>query len=335
MEHTAIATRSAELAEAGAELLPVPAHVPASQRAGAVYLAGLAEGSRRTMEQALDAIAQLATGGAMDAASMPWAALRFQHTAAIRAQLAERYAARTANKMLSALRGVLKAAWRLGQMDTDSYMRAVDIENVTVSGVAQAERGTHATAGELGALLSACAADGTAAGVRDAAIIALGYACGLRRAELAGLTLADFDRERSVLTVCGKRNKTRMMPLTNGTLDALSDWLYLRGDAPGPLFLRIRKGDHIAHGEGFSAQAVYTMIAGRCKQAGVKELRPHDLRRTFAGDLLDKGEDLATVQQLMGHSSPVTTAGYDRRPGETRRRAVAKLHVPYRRRYGA
>lgn len=330
-----MATMDTELATpTPAELVPVPAQLPASQRPAAVYLASLAPGSRRTMEQALDAIAELVTGGTVDAQGLPWGALRFQHVAAVRAALGERYAARTANKMLSALRGVLKAAWRLGQMDTDVYMRAVDVDNVTVAGVAQAERGTHATAGELGALLGACAGDKTKAGVRDAAIIALGYACGLRRAELAGLTLADFNRDTAALTVRGKRNKTRILPLTNGTLDALSDWLYLRGTEPGPLFLRFRRGDHAVPGGGISAQSIYEMIAQRCEQAGVKTLRPHDLRRTFAGDLLDNGADLATVQQLMGHSSPTTTAGYDRRPGETRRRAVARLHVPYRRQFG-
>lgn len=316
-----------------AELLPVPAPVPASQRAAAVYLASLAPGSRRTMAQALDVIAGIASGGTMDAAALPWGAMRYQHTAAIRAQLAERYAPRTANKMLSALRGVLKAAWRLGHVGTDDYMRAADVENVTVTGAAQADRGRHATAGELAALLATCAADGTKAGVRDAAMLALAYACGLRRAELASLVRADFNQDAGALTVRGKGNKTRVLPLTAGALDALADWLYLRGDAPGPLFVRVRKGDRMT-AAGLSPQAVYTMIRARCNHAGVRDLRPHDLRRTYAGDLLDAGADLATVQQLMGHASPTTTAGYDRRPGETRRRAVARLHVPYRRRFG-
>jgi integrase len=300
-----------------------------------VYLAGLAAGSRPAMRGALDVIADIATGGALDADALPWAALRYEHTQAIRAALAERYAARTANKMLSALRGVLKAAWRLGQMDSDAYHRAADVDALAVSTPSQAERGQHATAGELSALVGACVTSGTKAGIRDAAILALAYACGLRRAELASLSMADFDRERSTLTVKGKRNKTRVVPLENdGAMGALLDWLHLRGNDPGPVFLRVRRGDHIT-ADGLTPHAIYGIIAERCEQAAVKELRPHDMRRTFAGDLLDRGVDIATVQQLMGHASPTTTAGYDRRPGETKRRAVAKLHFPYHRVYGA
>ena len=94
--------------------------LPLDQRPAAVYVAGLAHGSRRTMRAALDKIAGMLITGA-DALTINWAALRFQHTAAIRSKLAEQYSAATANKMLSALRGVLKAAWRLGQMSSDDY----------------------------------------------------------------------------------------------------------------------------------------------------------------------------------------------------------------------
>ena len=78
------------------------------------------------MRQALDAIAHLVGEGA-DALTLPWANLRFQHTAAIRSKLAETYAPATANKMLSALRGVLKAAWKLGQVSAEDYHRASDV----------------------------------------------------------------------------------------------------------------------------------------------------------------------------------------------------------------
>lgn len=60
---------------------------------------------------------------------------------------------------------------------------------------------------------------------------------------------------------------------------------------------------------------------------------PHDLRRAFAGDLLDAGADIATVQKLMGHASANTTAGHDWRGENAKRSAVKKLHVPYVRRY--
>jgi site-specific recombinase XerD len=273
----------------------------------------------------------MATGGRCDHLTMPWALLRYQHTQALRSQLAERYSANTANKMLSALRGVLKNAWRLGQMDAESYQRAIDIQSIAGSAPSQAERGRHITLGEFMALLSTCAGEDTAAGVRDAAILAVGYACGLRRSELASLQVEDFDAGKRTLTIHGKRNKVRIMPIENGALDALTDWLHVRGNTSGSIFTQIRKGDHLT-GDGLTDQAIYHILATRAEQAGVKPFSPHDLRRTFAGDLLDSGADIATVQKLMGHASVATTAGYDRRDAQARRKAIARLHVPYQKR---
>ncbi|HMN12399.1 MAG TPA: tyrosine-type recombinase/integrase, partial [Bellilinea sp.] len=130
-----------------------------------------------------------------------------------------------------------------------------------------------------------------------------------------------------------KRNKTRIVPVEDsGARDALSDWLYLRGDQPGSLFVRILKGGRMTQ-EGLTDQGIYTVLNKRGAQAGTARFTPHDLRRTFAGDLLDAGADIATVQKLMGHSSANTTAGYDRRGEQAKRSAVKKLHVPYQRRY--
>lgn len=58
------------------------------------------------------------------------------------------------------------------------------------------------------------------------------------------------------------------------------------------------------------------------------DVQPHDLRRTFTGDLLESGADLSTVSKILGHMSPATTAGYDRRGQATRLAAVEKLTVP-------
>jgi len=302
---------------------------PLDQNAAAVYLAGLSAGSRPAMQGALNEIAGLLSGGAVDALTLDWAALRFQHTAAIRAKLAERDAPATANKKLSALRGVLKAAWRLGQMSAEDYTRAVDVESVTGS---RLPAGRALTAGEIAALLDACAADPTTSGARDGAILALLRAGGLRRAEVCDLDLADFDTATGALVIRGKRNKERELPLSNGALDALADWLAVRGDGDGPLFPAIHRGGHIKHGQRMTPQAINLMLAKRAALAGVADLSPHDMRRTFVSDLLDAGADISTVQRLAGHSNVTTTARYDRRGEQAKRKAVDLLHVPYHKR---
>ena len=101
-------------------------------------------------------------------------------------------------------------------------------------------------------------------------MIALLYACGPRRAELVGLDLADVnitedDGEHwGKLTVRhGKGNKERNLPVAGGALDALQDWLIVRGDAAGPLFVPINKGGVLALGQRLTSQAIYDLLAKR------------------------------------------------------------------------
>lgn len=312
------------------------------QHPALVYLAGLAHGSRRTMQGSLGIIAELLTGFDLsdlaeqeqkqerDALMLTtnWATLRFQHTALIRSQLQEKYSPATANKILSALRGVLKAAWRLGQMNAEDYHRSADIKRVKGDGKDTLPAGRSLTVGELKALLEACASDDTPTGGRDAAIISVLYGCALRRAELISLDLSDFDPNSESFKVKGKGNKQRSVPVTGGVRAALDDWLTVRGNDPGPLFSLIRKGGHIWPTR-LTTQAVYYILQERAEQAGVSNVSPHDFRRTFAGDLLDKGADIVTVQKLMGHADVSTTARYDRRGEEVKRKAAELLHVPY------
>lgn len=291
------------------------------------YLAGLATERARTVQlQALAAMTEIISSGASkDPLALDWAALRYSHAQALRTVLAERYAAATANRFLSALRGVIKAAFLLGLMAAEDYQRVVLVKAVTGSTV---PAGRDLTPGELTALMANCENDTTPSGARDAAIIAILYTCGLRRAELVGLQLASFDGTTGALKVHGKRNKDRLTYLVNGAARAVNDWLAIRGQEPGPLFGPINKGGRLTGGA-MTAQALYDLLAKRGQAAGIKDFSPHDMRRTFCSDMLRAGADIAIVAKLMGHASVNTTARYDRRPEDAKREASGLLHIPY------
>jgi integrase len=281
------------------------------------------------MRQALDTIAAVLTGGQGRVGvggSLDWASLRYQHTQAVRARLAETYSPATVNKMLSAMRGVLKEAWRLGLMSAEDYQRAADVQVVRNETL---PKGRALTTGELSALLAACEGDAGPAGARDAAMLALLYGGGLRRSEIVALDLADYDRESGSLVIRrAKGNKDRTAYATNGTADALADWLAVRGSEAGPLFVAVVKGGRVLSHR-LTGQAVLYILAKRAKEAGVSAFSPHDMRRTFVTDLLERGADIVTVQKLAGHASVQTTARYDRRGEAEKRRAAELLHVPY------
>ena len=304
--------------------------LPLDRHPAAVYLASLSsERSRRVTAQALRTITALLTGEdpkRADMLALNWAALRYPHTAALRARLTQDFSPATANRLLSALRGVLKEAWRLGYMTADDYGRAVDIRNTKGQTL---PAGRELSQGELLALVNTCKADAAPAGVRDAAILGLLYTCGLRRAELVALDVSDFEPGSGKLSVrAGKGRKQRTVYVQGGALQALHDWRATAGTYSGPLFVPINKGSRLAERR-MSAQSIYDLLKKRGEQASVKAFSPHDLRRTFVGDMLDRGVDIASVANIAGHASVDTTRRYDRRPEETKRRAAGKLHFPY------
>jgi len=300
---------------------------PLSENPAAVYLASLESTTgRRTMHQALNVIANLLSGDKANCFSLAWKNVRYQHTAALRSKLLGLYRPATVNKILSALRRVLQEAWRLGQMSAEDYERAADIRNVKGETL---PRGRELSYGEIAALMGSCEEDSTSAGMRDAALIAVLYGAGLRRAEVVALNLEDYDLETGKLVIRGKRNKERTAYLDNGAFDAVNDWIIYRGNDIGPLFYPINKGGRVIKRR-MTDQAIYAILRSRAMKTGVKLFSPHDLRRTFVSDLLDAGADIVTVAKMAGHDQVQTTARYDRRGEEVKKKAFKLLHVPYR-----
>jgi integrase len=316
----------AGLVPAPAQLLEPAATYPADRHPVLTFLARLEPTGRRTQRAALEAIAQALSGGELGELELPWHLLRYPHTAALRSWLQQRYQPGTARTYLSALRGVLKECWRLQLMTTDDYQRARDLEPIRGETL---PRGRSLAGGEVRAMFGALAGDPRPIARRNACALALLIGAGVRRSELARLQLEDVDRESGRVAVRrGKGRKDRITYLPPSALPALEDWVAVRGEDDGSLLRPVRKGGRIEQ-RAMSAQAVRDLCVSLAAAAATAPWSPHDARRTWTGDLLDATGDLSIAQQLAGHSSPATTARYDRRPEATRRRAAAQLHVPY------
>lgn len=290
----------------------------------AAYLASLAPTGRRSIRGALSRVAAV-FNHSID--SMPWSSLRAQHLAVLSSSMYRKnnhVAPATINHALAAVRGVLKTAWLHDLITTSDYHKAIAVRGA---------RGSSLPAGrdvaniEIQTLMRSCDT-ASPAGIRDRALIAVLWSGGLRRDEVAGATLANYDAVRGDLVVTGKGNKQRVVCIGSSVRPLVNAWLSIRGNAAGALFCPINRGGRVAVGQHMTAQAVYKMLRTRAAAAGVATFSPHDLRRTFVGNMLANGTDIATVATMCGHASINTTARYDRRKLDTLRAAADRLTMP-------
>jgi len=293
-----------------------------NKTASEIYLLSLqSKQSRVTMASLLNIVAYK-LGKKKSHQAYDWSLLHYETILMLLSDLSdEGKSPATINVYLSALKGVAKEAWRKKLIDVESYQHIKEIRRIKGS---RSIKGRALDLAELNALIDYCMAQEGVIAMRDAAVIALTYGAGLRRHEAAGLMLADLDIGQGTIKVLGKGNKERINSLHNKNLDIIQTWLEERGLQPGPLFLRARKGNRLVN-EPISGQTIYDIIIRRYKEAGLKRLTPHDLRRTFATKLLENGEDVFLVQDLMGHSSVETTKNYDRRDEKAKTKAAKAL----------
>lgn len=290
-----------------------------------VYLARLSPSGRRSQLHALTTMASILSNSAQDAVGLPWAQLRYEHTQALRTALSERYAASTVKRCLAALRGVLRECFQLGLMDADALQRASKLAPIKASPL---PKGRALPNGEIRSMFMTCLEDTTPAGVRDAALFAVLYGAGLRRAELVGLDLDDYTADDGGIRVRhGKGDKARITYLPQSLRALVGRWIALRGTMAGPLFYPVQKNGRITTGR-LGESSVQWILHERATVAGVADFSPHDLRRTYISNLLDAGADISTVQKLAGHANVTTTQRYDRRGEVSKRAAAERLYVP-------
>jgi integrase/recombinase XerC len=152
-------------------------------------------------------------------------------------------------------------------------------------------------------------------GLRDRAILETLYSAGLRVSELTGLNLDDLDLDSGLATVRGKGKRERLALLGPQALTALKNWLAVRGNLLGNRGSRDRKGKEAVflnkNGTRLTNRSVGRLLAKYLAMAGVDpHASPHSLRHSFATHLLDRGADIRSVQELLGHRSLANTQIY-------------------------
>lgn len=166
----------------------------------------------------------------------------------------------------------------------------------------------------------------TPLGLRDKAMLELLYATGLRVSELVGLAVTAVNLERGFLTVIGKGNKERLVPLGEVAADHVAAYLersrplLMKGGGSEALFVSNRR-------KGLTRQLFWEMIKRYVRKAGIRRnVSPHTLRHSFATHLLDNGADLRAVQAMLGHADISTTQIYTQVSRERLRQIHEKYH---------
>ena len=146
---------------------------------------------------------------------------------------------------------------------------------------------------------------------RNKAMLELMYGCGLRVSELVGLEINDIDQTNCLIRILGKGSKERDIPVGEYALYYLKEYLKVREDllkekSCNKLFLN-------NHGLGMTRQGFFKNLKQLLKEKGLNpEVSPHTLRHSFATHLINRGADLRSIQEMLGHSDISTTKIYTR-----------------------
>jgi len=160
---------------------------------------------------------------------------------------------------------------------------------------------------------------------RDYCIISLLYATGIRREELTNIKLTDIDMAHGLITVTGKGNKVRIVPVGDTTIKDLKKYLVYRKE-----FIDAKKSDSPylflnKFGNSISVRSVDRLTGKFSRKSGV-DFTPHTLRHTFATHLLENGANLLLIKEILGHSSLATTQNYTHVTAETMKKVYKKAH---------
>lgn len=325
----ALANAESRNAAADAFGIAQPAAERSRMNAADAYLQTLHPGtSRENVRSKLNNVARVF--GCADYRHIDWSSMRYEHILQFIRDRQEpgedglpKLSSRSINCYVSALKGVARQAYLLGQIDNEALTRISLVKSIRYS---RLSAGRSISQTESRALLESAKGNAMKA-TRDYAILALLLGCGLRRAEVAGLLLENYSRRDESIRLIGKGEKERKVFLIEPVIEALEAWLRVRSQEGLFVFGRFYKNDKFDATAPMTPHAVGDIVREYQIKAGLEHLSTHDLRRTFATRLLDENVDITTVQNMMGHASIATTALYDHRGESVQRRAARKIKL--------
>ena len=294
-----------------------------------LYLTRLAPSSQLTMRYVLQDAADRLGFEDINLEDIDWHLLQPEHVIALVAALREDgYAPNTSSLYVNAVRGVMNEAWRMSLISQEHLLRMRTVKAAPGTRLGQGRNLRRTLIREM---MDVCAADPRPQGLRDAALIGILYGSGMRKSESVNLDLSQINFAERSLRVIGKGNKELLKYAPDWAFAKLQAWLDFRrtqlkeGEQDDTfLFNRIRRGSHITR-ERITKHAIYYIARQRGEQVGVK-IMPHDFRRSFITRVIEE-HDLSIAQKLAHHTNIQTTASYDVRDDNERRRAVDRFDL--------
>jgi integrase/recombinase XerD len=276
---------------------------------------GLAPATLESYSRDLLAYAEFLDGSGVRTVSAEDAALILKHLIHLRRA---GLGARSRARHLVSVRGFYRYLTREGVLPTDpSKLLDMPKSSLKLPDVLSVE--------EVRRLLNAPKSD-RASGVRDAAMLELLYAAGLRVSELVGLKIQDVHLDGGYVRVLGKGSKERIVPIGQFARDRILVYLeQARGRLTGAIqsrFLFVARA-----GRPMTRQGFWKLLRTYARAAGlVRKVTPHSLRHSFATHLLEGGADLRAVQVMLGHADISTTQIYTHVAADRLREVHRKFH---------
>lgn len=232
-------------------------------------------------------------------------------------QMEAKLSSRSVNRKLSALKSFYKYLLRIGEVEANPVNKIVGPKSAKPIPV-------FVNNADMESVLDSSNFDSSFESLRNRVMLELFYVTGIRRAELVGLRDVDVDFFARAILVTGKRNKQRLIPISDSTMSLLADYLEIRNREVENL-----SGFFFVKEDG---QALYPMLVHRIVTENLhcistlSKTSPHVLRHSFATGMLNNGADINAVKELLGHSSLAATEIYTHTSFEELKKIYNKAH---------